>query len=60
VAFYLDIFLLLHDFLEFAPMSRFKKEIHVGAFIITVVDVSNHHTQSIPSNWVIENIISKH
>lgn len=47
------------DFLEFAIMPRFKKEIRVGDFIITVLDVSNHHTHNILTRWISENLVTK-
>jgi hypothetical protein len=46
------------DLLEFAAMSRFRKEIRAGDFIVTVIDVSGHHMHNILTKWISGNLIT--
>lgn len=46
------------DFLEFAVMSRFRKEIRLGDFIVTIIDVSGHHMHNILTKWISENLVT--
>ena len=46
------------DYIEFAPMSEFRGEIHTGDFIATVLDVSNHSTFAKLAEWITNNLLS--
>lgn len=45
------------DFLEFTSMPQFKNELLSGEFVITVLDMSNHHMHDILTKWIAENLI---
>jgi len=47
------------DFLEFTSMPHFKKELLSGEFVITVLNMSNHHMHDFLTKWIAENLIKK-
>jgi hypothetical protein len=47
------------DHLEFASMPVFRREIHSGGFIVTVLDVSDHLTLSRLAKWIASNLLDK-
>jgi hypothetical protein len=47
------------DLLEFTSMPKFKKEIRSGEFVVTVIDVSHHHTHDELTRWIAKNLISQ-
>ena len=42
------------DHIEYAPMPEFRKEIHVDAFVLTVIDVSTHTLFRELTKWIKE------
>jgi len=47
------------DHLEFASMPEFRREIHSGGFIVTVLDVSDHLTLGLLAKWIASNLLDK-
>jgi hypothetical protein len=45
------------DHVDFAPMPQFKDEMRTGEFIVTILDMSNHLTLDVLSEWIAANLI---
>jgi len=44
------------DHIEYAPMPKFRNEIRIEEFVVTVIDVSNHTLFKELTKWIKKNL----